>query len=111
MAAASIAGLLSSGMPNDLPSVGTVDEGDRESYGITEDTVAKLKDIHGAIRAYARYAIGAFKNFSGAEIEEMNLRFGLKIGGKTGIPIVTEGLAEANFEIEVKCKFPKKQPL
>jgi Trypsin-co-occurring domain 1 len=90
-----------------LPSVET-DDGDRESYGITEDTVAKLKEIHGTIRAYAWYAIGAFKNFGGAEVEEMNLKFGLKIGGKTGVPILTEGSAEANFEISVKCKFPDK---
>lgn len=95
-------------LPDTLPSPGAIEENDRESYGITEDAVAKLKEIHGTIRAYAWYAIGAFKNFGGAEIEEMNLKFGLKIGGKTGVPIVTEGSAEANFEIEVKCKFPDK---
>ena len=98
--------------PQELPLVvlspGEVEDDDRESYGITEDAIAKLKEIHGTIRAYAWYAIGAFKNFGGAEIEELNLKFGLKIGGKTGVPIVTEGSAEANFEIEVKCKFPKK---
>jgi Trypsin-co-occurring domain 1 len=87
-------------------STGETDEGDRESYGIAEDTVAKLKEIHSTIRAYAWYAIGAFKNFGGAEVEELNLKFGLKIGGKTGVPILTEGSAEANFEISVKCKFP-----
>jgi Trypsin-co-occurring domain 1 len=90
-----------------LPSVET-EESDREAMGITEDTVAKLKEIHGTIRAYAWYAIGAFKNFGGAEVEELNLKFGLKIGGKTGVPILTEGSAEANFEISVKCKFPDK---
>jgi Trypsin-co-occurring domain 1 len=90
-----------------VPPSGEVEDDDRESYGITEDAIAKLKEIHGTIRAYAWYAIGAFKNFGGAEIEELNLKFGLKIGGKTGVPIVTEGSAEANFEIEVKCKFPK----
>ena len=95
-------------LPPDLPSPGEVDEDERESMGITEDAVAKLKEIHGTIRAYAWYAIGAFKNFGDAEVEELNLKFGLKIGGKTGVPIVTEGSAEANFEISVKCKFPAK---
>ena len=95
-------------LPPDLPSPGEIDEDERESMGITEDTVAKLKEIHGTIRAYAWYAIGAFKNFGGAEVEELNLKFGLKVGGKTGVPIVTEGSAEANFEISVKCKFPDK---
>ncbi len=99
-------------IPEVLPSVqlplGETDRGDHESYGIAEDTVAKLKEIHGTIRAYAMYAIGAFKNFGEAEVEELNLKFGLKIGGKTGVPILTEGSAEANFEISVKCKFPNK---
>ena len=95
-------------LPPDMPSPGEIDEDERESMGITEDTVAKLKEIHGTIRAYAWYAIGAFKNFGGAEVEELNLKFGLKVGGKTGVPIVTEGSAEANFEISVKCKFPDK---
>jgi len=95
-------------LPPDLPSPGEVDDDERESMGITEDAIAKLQEIHGTIRAYAWYAIGAFKNFGGAEVEELNLKFGLKIGGKTGVPIVTEGSAEANFEISVKCKFPDK---
>lgn len=95
-------------LPPDLPSPGEIDEDERESMGITEDAIAKLQEIHGTIRAYAWYAVGAFKNFGGAEVEELNLKFGLKIGGKTGVPIVTEGSAEANFEISVKCKFPDK---
>ena len=95
-------------LPPDLPSPGEVDDDEREAMGVTEDAIAKLKEIHGTGRAYAWYAIGAFKNFGGAEVEELNLKFGLKIGGKTGVPIVTEGSAEANFEISVKCKFPAK---
>ncbi len=80
---------------------------DRESYGLAEDTVVKLEEVHSSIRAYTKYAIGAFRNLGAVEVEEINLKFGLKIGGKTGIPILTEGSAEANFEIQVKCKFPK----
>ncbi|MEO1145463.1 MAG: CU044_2847 family protein [Cyanobacteria bacterium J06638_22] len=82
------------------------EEDDRESYGLTEDAIARVKDLHGTIRAYAWYAIGAFRNLGGAEVDEINLKFGLKIGGRTGVPILTEGSAEANFEISVKCKFP-----
>jgi hypothetical protein len=80
---------------------------DRESYGLAEDTIIKLEEVHSSIRAYTKYAIGAFRNLGAVEVEEINLKFGLKIGGKTGIPILTEGSAEANFEIQVKCKFPK----
>ncbi|MEH2024803.1 CU044_2847 family protein [Nostoc sp.] len=85
-----------------------VDE-DKESYGWREEAFVKIEEVHHQIRAYTKYAIGAFKNLGVAEVEEVTLKFGLKIGGKTGIPFVTEGSAESNFEIEVKCKFPENK--
>lgn len=93
-----------------VPEVVTpeVDE-DKESYGWREEAFVKIDEVHHQIRAYTKYAIGAFKNLGAAEVEEVTLKFGLKIGGKTGIPFVTEGSAESNFEIEVKCKFPEKK--
>ncbi|MEH2401087.1 CU044_2847 family protein [Nostoc sp.] len=93
-----------------VPEVVTpeVDE-DKESYGFREEAFVKIEEVHHQIRAYTKYAIGAFKNLGAAEVEEVTLKFGLKIGGKTGIPFVTEGSAESNFEIEVKCKFPEKK--
>jgi hypothetical protein len=93
-----------------VPEVVTpeVDE-DKESYGWREEAFVKIEEVHHQIRAYTKYAIGAFKNLGAAEVEEVTLKFGLKIGGKTGIPFVTEGSAESNFEIEVKCKFPEKK--
>lgn len=66
-----------------------------------------LQKVHERIRGYTKFAVGAFKNFSEAEVEEITIKFGIKLGGKTGIPFITEGSAESNFEIEVKCKFPK----
>jgi hypothetical protein len=95
--------------PN-IPEVITpeVDE-DKESYGFREEAFVKIDEVHHQIRAYTKYAIGAFKNLGAAEVEEVTLKFGLKIGGKTGIPFVTEGSAESNFEIEVKCKFPENK--
>ncbi len=90
---------------NDLP---TDTDSDRESYGINVDAIAKLQDIHETIRFYTKYAIGAFKNLGEAEVEEVTLKFGLKIGGEAGIPILTKASAESNFEIQVKCKFPPK---
>ena len=85
-----------------------VDE-DKESYGWREEAFVKIEEVHHQIRAYTKYAIGAFKNLGAAEVEEVTLKFGLKIGGKTGIPFVTEGSAESHFEIEVKCKFPENK--
>lgn len=90
---------------DDDQSVNTGDS-DRESYGIKEDAIAHLQDIHETIRLYTRYAIGAFKNLGDAQVEEVTLKFGLKIGGEAGIPILTKASAESNFEIQVKCKFP-----
>ncbi len=88
---------------NDLP---TDTSSDRESYGIKEDAIAYLQEVHETIRLYTRYAIGAFKNLGDAQVEEVTLKFGLKIGGEAGIPILTKASAESNFEIQVKCKFP-----
>ncbi|MEH1818199.1 MAG: CU044_2847 family protein [Nostoc sp.] len=95
--------------PN-IPEVVTpeIDE-EKESYGFREEAFVKIEEVHHQIRAYTKYAIGAFKNLGTAEVEEITLKFGLKIGGKTGIPFITEGSAESNFEIEVKCKFPEKK--
>lgn len=91
----------------DIPVLAPEDP-DRESYGIDPQAImVEMVEVHQAIRAYTRYAIGAFKNFSTEHIEEVNLKFGLKIGGKTGVPFLAEATSEGNFEIEVKCKFPR----
>jgi hypothetical protein len=88
------------------------DEDEDESYGFQppQEAIAKMQEARQMIRGYALYALGAFKDFGAAEIEEVKLKFGLKIGGKAGIPYITEGSAESNLEIEVKCKFPTSQP-
>ncbi len=98
--------------PTELPSVvENSDEGDYESYSPLDDARAHLKNMHGTIRAYSWQVIGAFKRLpSGVEVEEMTLKFGMKIGGKAGLPIFTEGTAESNFEVSVKCKFPSSPP-
>ncbi|MFN7717069.1 MAG: CU044_2847 family protein [Pseudanabaenaceae cyanobacterium] len=83
-------------------------DSDRESKGFKEDSIKNLQEIHETIRFYTKYAIGAFKNLGDAQVEEVNLKFGLKISGEAGIPILTKASAESNFEISVKCKFPAK---
>ena len=88
----------------DAPT-GSEEDDEYESMGISEAMKAKLKDVHSTIQAYAWYAMGAFKHMAFAEVEEMTLKFGLKIAGKAGLPVLTEGSAEGNFQIEVKCKF------
>lgn len=87
-----------------------------ESYGLSgparsgtipPEIRVKLKDVHQTIQGYAQYALGAFKNLSVAEVEELNLKFNLKISAEGGLPVLASGKTEADFSIEVKCKFPK----
>ncbi|MEH1883490.1 MULTISPECIES: CU044_2847 family protein [unclassified Nostoc] len=67
-----------------------------------------IRDFQNKVRDYAKLAVGAFKNLPDAE--EITVKFGIKLGGKTGIPFLTEGSAESNFEIEVKYNLAQKKP-
>lgn len=69
----------------------------------------KLADVHRTIQGYTQYAIGAFKNLAIADVEEVNLKFNIKISAEGGIPIIASGKTESDFSIEVKCKFPKSE--
>ena len=69
----------------------------------------KLSEVHQTIQGYTQYAIGAFKNLAIADVEEITLKFKLKISAEGGIPMIASGKTESDFEIEVKCKFPKKE--
>ena len=91
--------------PIEVPEALTNDTDDEyESMGVTDEVKAKLKDIHGTLQAYTYYAIGAFSKVAFAEVEEITLKFGIKIAGSTGMPILTQGSAEGSFQVEVKCK-------
>lgn len=97
--------------PTELPTASGASgysDSEYEAYGPQDALIVQMDRVHKIIRAYARYAIGAFKHLGAAEVEEITLKFGLKIGGKTGIPILTEGSADCNFEIAVKCKLPNQ---
>ncbi|NEZ54583.1 CU044_2847 family protein [Adonisia turfae] len=87
----------------DTPSQ-TSDDDEYEAMGVSTEVQAKLADIHGTLKSYANYALGAFKGVAGAEVEEITLKFGIKIAGSTGLPVLAQGSAEGSFEIEVKCK-------
>jgi hypothetical protein len=93
------------------PAIAPEDYDPNQSMGFREDAVIKMQQARQMIRGYATYAISAFKDFGAAEIEEVTLKFGMKLGGSAGIPYITEGKAESNLEIEVKCKFPDKSKL
>ncbi|MEH2382736.1 MAG: CU044_2847 family protein [Nostoc sp.] len=67
-----------------------------------------IREFQNKVRDYAKLAVGAFKNLPDAE--EVTVKFGIKLGGKTGIPFLTEGSAESNFEIQVKYNLTQKKP-
>jgi hypothetical protein len=67
-----------------------------------------FKNIEGTIRAYTNHTLNAFKNIADANINKVTLEFGIKVGGKAGIPYVTEGTAESNLKITVECSFPSE---
>ena len=91
-----------------LPDSSGADGDDEyERMGINEVKV-QLSEVHAKLQNYARYAIGAFQNVPFADIEEITLKFGVKISGSTGIPILTHGSVEGDFHIEIKCK-PKQK--
>ena len=95
--------------PLDLPDSSAGDEDDEyEHMGINEVKV-QLSEVHAKLQNYARYAIGAFQTVPFADVEEITLKFGVKVSGSTGIPILTHGSVEGDFHIEIKCKPKKKE--
>lgn len=91
----------------DIP-VRAIDDDDPGGMGVVNDISIKMQQAQSMIRGYTLYALNAFKNLGDANVEEISLKFGLKIGGKTGIPYITEGSADCNLEVSVKCTFPSK---
>lgn len=81
---------------------------DPGGMGVANDISIKMQQAQKMIRGYTLYALNAFKNLGDANVEEISLKFGLRIGGKTGIPYITEGSADCNLEVSVKCTLPSK---
>ncbi len=84
------------------------DEDDPGGMGIANDISIKMQKAQKMIRGYTLYALNAFKNLGSASVEEVEIKFGLKIGSATGIPFITAGSADCNLEVVVKCKLPNK---
>jgi Trypsin-co-occurring domain 1 len=94
--------------PPTPPIPEAVDQDDRPGAmgDATDEVLLRMEEIQEKIQTYAKFAIGAFQHLGAAEVEEISLKFGIKLGGKTGI-IFAEGSAEGSMEVSVKCKFPK----
>jgi Trypsin-co-occurring domain 1 len=64
--------------------------------------------IESTVRAYTNYTLRAFKNLAIAEVSEVELKFGVSVDVRTGVPYIADGKAGCNLDITVKCVFPKK---
>ena len=64
-----------------------------ERYGlqdqVQEMAIAQMQKTRVLIRNCAIQTVGAFRNLGVAEVQEVNLKFGIKLGGKAGIPYRT----------------------
>ena len=85
----------------------TEDDGIDDMGGLPINVSEQLDQAQQMIRDCAEYTLNSFKNFAAAEVDEITLKFGLKLGGEAGIPYITKGTAESNIEISIKCKFPQ----
>ena len=65
--------------------------------------------IEGTISTYTNHTLNAFRKVGSGNIDKVTLEFGIKVGGKAGIPYVTEGSADSHLKIVVECSFPKKE--
>ena len=103
----------------------TVDEGEREltrgdlgkeEKGLGGQTRSpqehirqSFQAIEGTIRAYTNHTLNAFRQVGSGNIDKVTLEFGIKVGGKAGIPYVTQGSADSHLKIVVECSFPKEE--
>lgn len=71
----------------------------------TRQVAQSFKAIQSTIQTYTSYTMNAFKDLACANVEEVTLEFGLKVGGEAGVPYVTKGTAESNLKITVRCSF------
>ncbi|MGK7933477.1 MAG: CU044_2847 family protein [Microcystaceae cyanobacterium] len=69
-----------------------------------EKVSQKLDQTQQLIKDYTEYTLKSFKDLAMAEVDEITLKFGIKLGGQAGIPYITQGKVESNIEIEIKCK-------
>ncbi|MBW4641083.1 MAG: hypothetical protein KME05_23275 [Gloeocapsa sp. UFS-A4-WI-NPMV-4B04] len=74
-----------------------------------EQVLQSFRLVEGTIRAYTTYTLNAFRDLAHANVNKVTLEFGIKVGGKAGVPYVTEGSAESNLKITVECSFPDSQ--
>ncbi|MGK7943196.1 MAG: CU044_2847 family protein [Microcystaceae cyanobacterium] len=89
----------------DSSMISSEDDDGIDEMGIISDKVGqKLDQTQQLIKDCAAYTLNSFKDFATAEVDEITMKFGIKLGGEGGIPYITKGSMESNIEIQIKCK-------
>jgi hypothetical protein len=60
-----------------------------------------VTDALAPIRALSERLLEVFR---AAQPSELTVEFGVELGGKAGIPFITQGSAKANFQVQLKWK-------
>ena len=81
----------------------------RQTRSPQEHIRHSFEAIEGTISTYTNHTLNAFRKVGSGNIDKVTLEFGIKVGGKAGIPYVTEGSADSHLKIVVECSFPKKE--
>ncbi|MEL6438063.1 MAG: CU044_2847 family protein [Cyanobacteria bacterium J06621_8] len=91
---------------------GDLGRGEKGRGGATRSPQEQIRQsftaIEGTIRTYTNHTLNAFRQVGSGNIDKVTLEFGIKVGGKAGIPYVTEGSADSHLKIVVECSFPNE---
>ena len=87
----------------------TVSQG-RNSRALSPTQVQQqLTNMQDTIKTFTNYTLNAFKQVANANVNKVTLEFGVNVGGKAGIPYITEGSIGSNIKVTVECTFPTNQ--
>ena len=107
--------ILSEEVPKEEEEVtrGSLGKGGKGLGGQTKSPQEQIRQsfdaIEGTIRTYTNHTLNAFRKVGSGNIDKVTLEFGIKVGGKAGIPYVTEGSTDSHLKIVVECSFPKEE--
>ena len=86
------------------------EKGWRERTRASQEHIKQnFEAIETTIRTYTNHTLNAFRKIGSGNIDKVTLEFGIKVGGKAGIPYVTEGSADSHLKIVVECSFPNEE--
>lgn len=74
-----------------------------------EQISQSFQAIETTIRNYTSHTLNAFRQVGSGNIDKVKLEFGIKVGGKAGVPYVTEGSVDSHLKIVVECSFPNEK--